>query len=415
MKEIIKALRNICASIAKLVINSIIFLISLLIFKDKKMIIVGPWFGDRWADNSRYFMQDAQKQTKYKVYLIVKNKKLYNELNKSINCVYRYSLKSIYLHFRAKFHVVDQGDKSLIGFLSVRAIRINLWHGLPMKKLWDLAYRPPKNKFAAKLMQFNRKLNVFFNGFCSKGGWDNYYLLTPSLYDWENFLKICVNEKLVKPLFAKYPRTDYLKNYIDRNNIILSEEKKYLDLVKTKAKEKKLVLYVPTFRDKSSTLILGTNNDNDINKYIELLNKNNCVLVIKMHSADMTILSKYDNCIILNNYCDISTFLPYMDCLITDYSSVFFDYLIFNRPIIFYPYDYDYYDNSDRGILPNYTVHTPGEMVYNFEELYTKTKVLIKNNFKDKKETMRKELLQKTIDSSFPSVLEAIDNLNKKY
>ena len=43
-------------------------------------------------------------------------------------------------------------------------------------------------------------------------------------------------------------------------------------------------------------------------------------------------------------------FLAAADMLITDYSSCFFDYLITNRPIIHYLYDYDYYVKEDRGV-----------------------------------------------------------------
>ena len=57
------------------------------------------------------------------------------------------------------------------------------------------------------------------------------------------------------------------------------------------------------------------------------------------------------------------------DILITDYSSVFIDYLLLDRYIIFFPYDLDRYIKSERELYYNYEDITPGIKVYEYEEL----------------------------------------------
>lgn len=65
---------------------------------------------------------------------------------------------------------------------------------------------------------------------------------------------------------------------------------------------------------------------------------------------------------------DIYPFLREADILITDYSSVFFDYLYLDRDIICYPYDLDDYSSADQGLLLDYK-SLPADIVYTLPEL----------------------------------------------
>lgn len=53
----------------------------------------------------------------------------------------------------------------------------------------------------------------------------------------------------------------------------------------------------------------------------------------------------------------------------TDYSSLYFDFLLWNRPILFFPYDLEYYRNEDRGLIFDYEEFTPGPKAYGIEDL----------------------------------------------
>lgn len=160
-------------------INSVILVFSLLIPKTDKIILVGGWFGNRFADNSKYFflsLNDSKEDLGInKVVWITRNDEILNELVSSGFDAYDVnSIKGIWYHLRAKYHVIDQTLSDINPFLSVRARRINLWHGFPLKNIGIFMKtnnnRKPKYK----------SLNWYINKLCTKGFWFDYYLLATS-------------------------------------------------------------------------------------------------------------------------------------------------------------------------------------------------------------------------------------------
>jgi CDP-glycerol glycerophosphotransferase (TagB/SpsB family) len=83
-------------------------------------------------------------------------------------------------------------------------------------------------------------------------------------------------------------------------------------------------------------------------------------------------IEKLSNIRILDNEIDIYPLLPLTDCLITDYSSVCFDYALLRKPIIFYPFDYDDYCTNSRHLYFNYTDIIKHNICYTFVELKKK-------------------------------------------
>ena len=61
-----------------------------------------------------------------------------------------------------------------------------------------------------------------------------------------------------------------------------------------------------------------------------------------------------------------------IDLLITDYSSIYFDFLLTNKPVLFYAYDKEKYITKHRSMYDNYDDVTPGFKVYNYEQLHSK-------------------------------------------
>jgi CDP-glycerol glycerophosphotransferase (TagB/SpsB family) len=66
---------------------------------------------------------------------------------------------------------------------------------------------------------------------------------------------------------------------------------------------------------------------------------------------------------------DFYEILNAIDVLITDYSSLYFDYLLLNRPIIFTPVDLDDYRLNKGFMLEPYDEWTPGDKVFDFHSL----------------------------------------------
>jgi len=170
-----------------------------------------------------------------------------------------------------------------------------------------------------------------------------------------------VSEEKVLPLGI--PRTDY---YFRENNLEKLRDK--FENLHPESKNKKIVLYAPTFRENSF-------HDKDIikNFNIDLFNQelgDQYILALRLHprinSADL--LDDY-NLIDVTNYKDEKELLLLADILITDYSSIMVEYALLNKPIIFYPYDYKYYTHIERGFYFDYKKRVPGPVTCHMEEL----------------------------------------------
>lgn len=157
------------------------------------------------------------------------------------------------------------------------------------------------------------------------------------------------------------PRTDmfYDKDYKDYIKSMI--ENKYPNII-----GKKVILYAPTFR--------GGGKDRqefDINiDYRKIINElgKEYILILKLHPAvtknGIDIDDKYkDNVINLSLYRDINELFLVTDILITDYSSVIFEYSLLEKPMIFFSYDLDSY-LDERNFFYDYEAFVPGPIVY---------------------------------------------------
>ena len=155
---------------------------------------------------------------------------------------------------------------------------------------------------------------------------------------------------------------------------------------------KKNILYAPTFRDYDL-------DKNIINIPIKELSKlKDYNIIIRLHPLVRTKVDKslfnLDNFINGCNYPDVSDILAITDILITDYSSVFYEYMPKNSPIIFYPYDFDKYVALRGGFYVDYKKELPGPICYTEKELLN---------------------VIKKIDEIYPQYIEKRRKFNKKY
>ena len=105
----------------------------------------------------------------------------------------------------------------------------------------------------------------------------------------------------------------------------------------------------------------------DLEKLNQYCQKNKCLFMIKKHfyhKNEVVDLSKYSNIVDYTNLdCDTQELLFNADVLITDYSSCYIDYLLLDKPVIFYCYDYANYLENDRDMYFEYDSVTPGPKV----------------------------------------------------
>ena len=161
------------------------------------------------------------------------------------------------------------------------------------------------------------------------------------------------------------PRTDY---YFEDKNIKKLREN--FDERYPLAKNKKIILYAPTFRDNEE--------DNNVFNYLDLEKFNNAlseeyVLALRLHpkinqffKGDIDTKADF---IDVSGYKNEQELMLISDLLITDYSSIMIEFALLNKPIIFFTYDYDRYLTKDRGFYYDFESNVPGDIVKTDDEL----------------------------------------------
>lgn len=175
-----------------------------------------------------------------------------------------------------------------------------------------------------------------------------------------------VSKNKVYPLGL--PRTDTLFQTKKLEKEIAGFYENYPEL-----KGKKILLYAPTFRDAE------TENPKvhlDYGKLIEGISKD-WVLILKLHPfvANAFQLSEvekekfYGRLYDFSYYPDLNALMGASDILVTDYSSIIFEYCLQNKPMIFYAYDLEEFSNHGRGFYEPYEEYVPGPIAHNIDDL----------------------------------------------
>ncbi|MBN1060031.1 CDP-glycerol glycerophosphotransferase family protein [Clostridium botulinum] len=361
------------------IVYIIISYISMLSIRSKNIYIFGAWFGEKFSDNSKYLYLQALKNNNKKAIWITKNSEVYTYLKKKNSEVYMYnSLKGIFYQLRAKYYFTCTSAEDVNSCLLGRAVHINLWHGIPLKKImWD-------DKISNSYYEKNKIKKVISDIY-------NFVLLIPRhnqyvLSSSSTITQIYTSAFKIKKeriLELGQPRNDV---YFD-NSI---EDKKFPNLYK----EKTVILYMPTHRNEGK-IKFNISDLLNLNKLDKFCEKNNIIFLIKKHfyhANEVEDLTKFKNIIdITNTDFDSQLLLKYANLLITDYSSCYIDYLLLNRPMIFYCFDYKQYTTNDRDLYFNYADVTPGIRVNDFEELFISISRIIVDK-KDEFKIRRREV-----------------------
>lgn len=252
---------------------------------------------------------------------------------------------------KAKYWVLNSNTRKFLKPID-NQVYVQTWHGTPLKKIGldvpgsDLDYAHEGEKFS--------------------------YMISPSKYCTEKLISafgLQGREDIV--LETGYPRNDELFTFDQAKvNSVLRE----LDI----PRGKKIILYAPTFRDNKHSEVSGYANASglDFGKLKEQVG-DEYVILFRAHYfvAKNMDFEKYKDFVIdVSEYEDVNDLYIISDMLITDYSSVFFDYANLKRPIIFYMYDYeDYKANArdfylDQNELPGPITKTQDELVKAIED-----------------------------------------------
>ncbi|MCL1631005.1 CDP-glycerol glycerophosphotransferase family protein [Sporolactobacillus sp. CPB3-1] len=131
---------------------------------------------------------------------------------------------------------------------------------------------------------------------------------------------------------------------------------------------KKVILYAPTFRDQPNDQ-MGSGIDL---KQMEDALSDEYVLILRLHPADQRTLDKavFNSNFVFDGsgWTDVNKLLLNVDLLITDYSSIPFEFALLKRPMIFFPYDLASYEKN-RGLWGKYKEMVPGPVAVSTQEV----------------------------------------------
>ncbi len=323
---------------------------------NKKVIFFESGVGRNYSSNPKYVYEEMVSQG----------------LDKKFKCVW--SLEDTSIKIPGKVKKVKRARLTYLFYLSIAKVwvcdtrqpaflvkrsettYIQLWHGTPLKKL-ALDMDVLKISDGMELSEYKRLFKE------NTKTWD--YLISQSDYTTKKFRSSF--DFGGKILNTGFPRNDIL--FKKNNEETINSIKNSYNL----PQNKKIILYSPTWRDDE---FYG----NGIYKFssevdFELLQKelsDTHIILVKLHYLvkDSINWSKYDGFVYkCDHLSDIQELYLISDVLVTDYSSVMFDYAILKRPMIIYSYDYEKYRDNLRGFYFNIFEEFPGPITENNVDL----------------------------------------------
>ena len=205
-------------------------------------------------------------------------------------------------------------------------VYINTWHGTPLK-----------------FMGLDVEDNLVGSQNVIKNFLSSDYIISPNAHTTDIFNRAFKLENIYNGKFLEigYPRIDLTIN-ANQKQVVKSLKKKGLKINKSKT-----LLYAPTWRGKDVNNSLD--NIEMIFETVKVIEKNtDFQILLKVHPFDYARAVKdnrLESYLVPDNF-DTNELLAITDLLVTDYSSIFFDFLVTDNPIIFYSPDFDEYSNE---------------------------------------------------------------------
>lgn len=329
---------------------------------DEKKIVFESFMGRTYSDSQKAIYKAMLEEEYFKDFKFIwafKDIEEHMELESKNTHVIKYGSKEFYKEMsEAKYWITNS---RLPDYLIKRAgqVYIQCWHGTPLKRLgFDIEVE------GGNALNTIKEIRQKYESDAKR--YD--YMLSPSKFCSEKFtsafnLKALNKEDIIVEL--GYPRNDFLFNHT----------KEYVDNLKENLgipKDKKVILYAPTWRDNQHTTGVGYTYDLNID-FDRLKEKisDKYVIIFRTHYfvSNSFDFEKYKGFIFnMSNHDDVNDCYILSDILITDYSSVFFDYANLKRPELFYMYDLEEYQGKLRDFYFGLD-ELPGPILKTQEEL----------------------------------------------
>ena len=329
-----------------------------------KRVLFEAFMGRKYADSPKAIYEYMLQSEEYKdyefVWFFLDTNNITEKVKNDRTKIVKYGSSEYFKYYAtSKYWVTNSRVPDAI-LKKKNQVYLQCWHGTPLKKLgFDIKVESGNSMNSIKDIHYKYQVD-------SK---KYTYLLSPSAFCTEKFtsafnLKAVGKEDII--IEKGYPRNDDLVNYKEED---VTRIKKVLGL----PKDKKIILYAPTWRDNQHQSGLGYTYKTEVDfDRLRAELSDEYIILFRAHYfvANKFDFSKYAGFIYnASLYDEINDLYIISDILITDYSSVFFDYSILKRPIIYYMYDLEEYQQVLRDFyislsdLPGKIVETEDDLI----------------------------------------------------
>lgn len=332
--------------------------------KDKNLLVFGCGNRKEFQGHPKYLYLylHLQEKISWKYVWSTEDKDLYKDLSaRGYPVIYKYSYKGFMTLLKAALFVHEKSSKDVyyIDQICGRFQFFQTFHGVPLKMVGldkikfdkrGVLYQITKHQWLYKLAKQLRLMSMF-----------KYKAMLASSQEVKQIMQRAFDHDNV--LTLGYPRTDV---FFDQRLI-------YNDLRDALKLEQydRVILYAPTFRDYKTSVQPFT-----IDFLIELnefCKQHDSIFLLKKHPWEKELIFP-DNLSHLKDVSgqvsDVQELLVWMDVLITDYSSVFFDFMVTGKPVIFYAYDLEEYKVHCRDMYYDYASEIQGPIAQTEEEMF---------------------------------------------
>lgn len=300
-----------------------IIILKLLTKPDDRLILFNSFAGRKFDDSPRAIYEVMRRDRRFKGYNLVwafHQPEKYENVNKIKTDGFTYFRTAL----AARVWITNSSVERGLDFVGKHTLYFNTWHGTPIKKMGTDIVSGNKS--------FGSKGRNHFDVMMSQGHFETDIFSKSFGVNNDKFLEVGL------------PRNDILANYTDedrkkiRENLNISEDKT-------------VILYAPTFREYEKDENFGVIAVPPVNLKKWERELSNYVLLFRAHYEVSRVMDIQENDFVRNmtNYPNLNDLYIAADILISDYSSVFFDYSITEKPMIHFTYDYDKY-SSKRGM-----------------------------------------------------------------
>lgn len=301
--------------------------LKLFVPPDDKLILFISFGGRKFDDSPKAIYDQMIKDDRFNDYRLIwafNNPEAFElERGEKIKCdTFTYYITALKARVWISNSTVERG----LEFKGKHTFYFNTWHGTPIKKMGTDVDGENKS-------------------FKGKGQWKVDYFTCQGEFEQEIFCRVFrgLNKDVARVIGL--PRNDIYANYT--KDYMLSLRKKM-----NIPSDKRVILYAPTFReyDKSSSMEVKLSVPMNIEKWRKELGEE-YVLLFRAHYEVAKGLNIQDDDFVceMSSYPQLEDLMIVSDMLISDYSSIFFDYSIMPKPMLAFCYDYDRYA-SERGM-----------------------------------------------------------------